>query len=57
MVFSLICHKTLLDFNKMCTLLIRVTVWMLILNLHLNELIRWSISLDCCQSEVTLFKG
>jgi len=57
MVFSLICHKTLLDFNKMYTLLVGVTVWMLILNLHLNELIRWSISLDCCQSEVTLFKG
>jgi len=57
MVFSLICHKTLLDFNKMYTLLVGVTVWMLILNLHLNELIRWSISLDCCQYEVTLFKG
>jgi len=57
MVFSLICHKTLLDFNKMHTLLVGVTVWMLILNLHLNEMIRWGISLDCCQSEVTLFKG
>lgn len=57
MVFSLICHKTLLDFNEMGTLLVGVTIWMLILDLHLNELIRWSISLNCCQSKVTLLKG
>ena len=57
MVFSLICHKAFLDFDEMRTLRVSVTVCMLILNLHLDELICWSISFDCCQSEVTLFKG